>query len=654
MLTYAQRIPALTSGDGRHRRRRDDRELRTLAADRVLVAVLRRGPEGARAQGLDRRRASRDLNGTRMCAANGSTNIDNLKNYPKIKVVPVDNISNCMVLFQQGTVDSVTGDDTVLAGFVAQDPYTKIIGAPLTSEPYGLGVSLKHPEFVRFVNRVLEQVRANGTWKQMYSHWLAADGPGSRASPRALRPEPVSCADDRHGTGVERTAPSTGQPHGRTGLNRRARLPRGSGRVARRRSTRRSIASTAIRSSRATPTRTSPTSRLAMSLYQSLATRHDELVATWDSGRVGRDELAQLAVLDVGSPPRSARRAVRVHARRSRHARRRAHRSARGRALERRRCGFGRRRPDHRDPSCHRAVPDPGRGAQAFDRLASTGSRPGSTAALASKDRERIVAVVTATDAEISVLENDLIKETSLRTSTARLLAELQLRYSELEERATRIAALAERCRSRIADPPNLAVPSVAGNRSTARGATPPTRRRRPSGRHRGPSCERYRVALGPMRRGPRRSRGSLRRAAPRSRIATRACSAPTAPGPPAPDSRRTRRWRRCTESRTTCCGPRPAISSRRAGWSTTTRRPCASRSAPKGCSNRGPRETPVTAQHVRRTWMHRRDRGRLLQRLRHARPGRVRRRDVVDGLRRLGGLDAGRPARPAGPARRR
>jgi len=33
----------------------------------------------------------------------------------------------------------VTGDDTVLAGFVAQDPYAKIVGAPLTSEPSTLG-----------------------------------------------------------------------------------------------------------------------------------------------------------------------------------------------------------------------------------------------------------------------------------------------------------------------------------------------------------------------------------------------------------------------------------------------------------------------------------------------------------------------------------
>ena len=107
-----------------------------------------------------------------MCAAEGSTNIDNLKHYPKIKVVPVPDISDCMVLFQQGSVESVTGDDTVLAGFVAQDPYAKIIGAPLTSEPYGLGIAKTHPEFVRFVNSILERMRADGTWKQMYATWL--------------------------------------------------------------------------------------------------------------------------------------------------------------------------------------------------------------------------------------------------------------------------------------------------------------------------------------------------------------------------------------------------------------------------------------------------------------------------------------------------
>jgi len=175
VVTYAQRIPALQSGTA-------DivADVMTVncprwekisfssqyfdAGQKVLVRT------DSTATGID------DLAGKKMCAAKGSTNIDNLKNYPKINVVPVDDISDCMVLFQQGTVDSVTGDDTVLAGFVAQDPYAKVVGAPLTSEPYGLGIDKKHPEFVQFVNAVLEKMRADGTWKQMYARWLKPTG----------------------------------------------------------------------------------------------------------------------------------------------------------------------------------------------------------------------------------------------------------------------------------------------------------------------------------------------------------------------------------------------------------------------------------------------------------------------------------------------
>ena len=65
----------------------------------------------------------------------------------------------------------------MLAGFVAQDPFAKVVGPPITSEPYGLGIAKTHPEFVRFVNGVLEDVRADGTWSQWYTRWLAPDGP---------------------------------------------------------------------------------------------------------------------------------------------------------------------------------------------------------------------------------------------------------------------------------------------------------------------------------------------------------------------------------------------------------------------------------------------------------------------------------------------
>jgi polar amino acid transport system substrate-binding protein len=176
VLTYAQRIPALTSGSV------------DIVADVMTVNCERWAQISFSSQYFDAGQkilvrndspvqGIAELDGKRMCAARGSTNIDELENYPKIVVVPVDDISDCMVHFQQGTVDSVTGDDTVLAGFVAQDPYAKVVGGALTSEPYGLGVAKEHPEFVRFVNGVLEDVRDSGRWAQMYRTWLGGDPP---------------------------------------------------------------------------------------------------------------------------------------------------------------------------------------------------------------------------------------------------------------------------------------------------------------------------------------------------------------------------------------------------------------------------------------------------------------------------------------------
>ena len=54
-----------------------------------------------------------------------------------------------------GPVDAISTDDSILVGFKAQDPYTKIVGPSLADVPYGMAISKAHPDFVRFVNGVL-------------------------------------------------------------------------------------------------------------------------------------------------------------------------------------------------------------------------------------------------------------------------------------------------------------------------------------------------------------------------------------------------------------------------------------------------------------------------------------------------------------------
>ena len=133
-----------------------------------------------------------DLKGKKVCAPNGTTSMDKLRTFNGLIPVGSDTHTGCLVLFQQGKVDAITGDDTILAGLAAQDPYASVVKAPaFTSEPYGLGVPKKHPEFVKFVNRVLEQMRTDGQWTTAYDTWLSKALGAAPVPPAAVygRPE---------------------------------------------------------------------------------------------------------------------------------------------------------------------------------------------------------------------------------------------------------------------------------------------------------------------------------------------------------------------------------------------------------------------------------------------------------------------------------
>lgn len=119
-----------------------------------------------------------DLGKRPVCAATGSTSLENIG---KVSTGPVPvaraDFGECLVAFQLGEVDAISTDDTILAGLASQDPYAKVVGPRFTSEPYAAAVAKQHPEFTRFVNAVLERVRADGTWQQIYDKWLTTPAP---------------------------------------------------------------------------------------------------------------------------------------------------------------------------------------------------------------------------------------------------------------------------------------------------------------------------------------------------------------------------------------------------------------------------------------------------------------------------------------------
>ncbi|MDQ1656052.1 MAG: polar amino acid transport system substrate-binding protein [Cryptosporangiaceae bacterium] len=146
------------------------------AGQKVLVST------GSAAHGIA------DLGGKRVCAAIGSTSIENLARLnPKPVAVGMPTQADCLVAFQQNEVDAISTDDTILAGLAAQDPYARVVGDRFTEEPYGMSVSKSHPEFTRFVNAVLDKLRADGTWARIYTKWLARNGPVPSPPPAQYR-----------------------------------------------------------------------------------------------------------------------------------------------------------------------------------------------------------------------------------------------------------------------------------------------------------------------------------------------------------------------------------------------------------------------------------------------------------------------------------
>lgn len=113
-----------------------------------------------------------------VCVADGSTNLEEMqRNYADVALEIVPDLTDCLVLFQQSAVTAITGDNTVMAGFAAQDPYGVATSELFTTEPYGIGVNLEHPEMVEFVNLVLEQMREDGRLLEIGEKWLGDAAP---------------------------------------------------------------------------------------------------------------------------------------------------------------------------------------------------------------------------------------------------------------------------------------------------------------------------------------------------------------------------------------------------------------------------------------------------------------------------------------------
>ena len=96
-----------------------------------------------------------------VCSVGSSTSAHNIALVaPHAPITLVDTYSECFGLLENGKVQAMSTDDSILTALLSRDPeHLAIVGDPFSVEPYGIGVHKGHPELVGFLNQWIRQAK---------------------------------------------------------------------------------------------------------------------------------------------------------------------------------------------------------------------------------------------------------------------------------------------------------------------------------------------------------------------------------------------------------------------------------------------------------------------------------------------------------------
>ncbi|GAC1318261.1 MAG: glutamate ABC transporter substrate-binding protein [Acidimicrobiales bacterium] len=131
-----------------------------------------------------------DLNNKKVCSAQGSTSIKNLMaKAPQADTsITFDTYSKCAEALADGRVQAEVTDNAILAGLVSQgEGKFKVVNAPFSDEPYGIGLKKGDDAFRTFLNDRLAKIEGDGTWKKLFTDTVAKGGVDTPTPPAPER-----------------------------------------------------------------------------------------------------------------------------------------------------------------------------------------------------------------------------------------------------------------------------------------------------------------------------------------------------------------------------------------------------------------------------------------------------------------------------------
>jgi len=118
-----------------------------------------------------------DLDGLKVGVQLGTTGDQWLSDNTQAEVVRYDEITLAFQALGNGDVDAVFNDGPTSADIIQANPEigATLVGDPITDEFYGIAVNKDKGDLLEMINKGLSEIRADGTYDEIYSKWFGTD-----------------------------------------------------------------------------------------------------------------------------------------------------------------------------------------------------------------------------------------------------------------------------------------------------------------------------------------------------------------------------------------------------------------------------------------------------------------------------------------------